>query len=628
MSVSIKYKGNEIASINGGGTKTLKTEGKYCEGDIEVKETATAEMSVEQGSWRSTGGSFQGYTLYARSKALTEPASLAAGAQVEMKLSGSALGNASRASVLKGRTFTSLYALPATSGTMPNNGAKTLEITDADTAVNIPEGYHNGSGSAKIADVEKAKLTEENIREGVTILGKTGTLKVANLQDEKSVSVTANGTTEITPDTGYDGMKKVALTVNVPTSGGGGGGAVSPKDINFYDYDGTCVAAWSLAELSGKTALPDYPTHEGLTCQGWNWTLADLKTENTKMNVGAMYITTDGKTKLRIVLPEQRKTLRLGLCVNGTAVIAWGDGSETASLQGTNLNTVLYTAAHSYSASGAYTISITVTGSARIPANQYVFTGAVSESGGAAAVLRSILTGVHFGSNMTCSQYSFMNLASLEYITVPSSPVGIQNMGVIQNCAKLRQITYAPGITDAGYSNAQGASIAVVCLNNGIAGLGESSLSNASNMNVTFPKSVVSTGAHLIRGDNIIKEITIPGKNGTTGNNTCYSCKALERITVGSGVTKILSNFASECQSLLTVVCLGSLESIANTAFTNANEAVSFDFTACTAVPTLENANAFNGIPADCKIRVPAALLDEWKAATNWATYADKIVGV
>lgn len=410
--------------------------------------------------------------------------------------------------------------------------------------------------------------------------------------------------------------------------GGGGGGSVSPKDINFYDYDGTLVAAWELSELAGKTALPDYPNHEGLTCQGWNWTLADLKTENAKMNVGAMYITTDGKTRLHIVLPEQRKTLRLGLCVNGTAVIDWGDGSETASLQGTNLNTVLYTAAHSYSASGAYTISIAVTGSARIPANQYVFTGAVSESGGTAAVLRSILAGVHFGSNMSCSQGSFANFASLEHITVPSSPVGIRNMSVIQNCAKLRQITYAPGITEISYANAKGASIAVVCLNNGVAGLAEASLSDASNINVTFPKSVVRTWANLITKNNTIKEITIPGMNGATGLNVCYSCKALERITIGSGVTKILGNFASECQSLLTVVCLGSLESIANAAFTNANAAALFDFTACTAVPTLENTNAFSGIPADCEIRVPAALLDEWKAATNWATYANQIVGV
>ena len=38
--------------------------------------------------------------------------------------------------------------------------------------------------------------------------------------------------------------------------------------------------------------------------------------------------------------------------------------------------------------------------------------------------------------------------------------------------------------------------------------------------------------------------------------------------------------------------------------------------------------NAFNDISADCEIRVPAALADEWKDATNWSTYADHIVGV
>lgn len=39
MSVSIKYKGAEIASANTDITKTLKTSGKYCEADIEVVNT-------------------------------------------------------------------------------------------------------------------------------------------------------------------------------------------------------------------------------------------------------------------------------------------------------------------------------------------------------------------------------------------------------------------------------------------------------------------------------------------------------------------------------------------------------------------------------------------------------------
>ena len=51
-----------------------------------------------------------------------------------------------------------------------------------------------------------------------------------------------------------------------------------------------------------------------------------------------------------------------------------------------------------------------------------------------------------------------------------------------------------------------------------------------------------------------------------------------------------------------------------------------YDFTSQTAVPTLKNTNAFASIPSDCEIRVPAALYDEWIAATNWSSLADNIV--
>lgn len=43
MSVSIKYKGSEIAALTATGTKTLKTAGKYCEGDITVQNTEGGE---------------------------------------------------------------------------------------------------------------------------------------------------------------------------------------------------------------------------------------------------------------------------------------------------------------------------------------------------------------------------------------------------------------------------------------------------------------------------------------------------------------------------------------------------------------------------------------------------------
>ena len=61
-------------------------------------------------------------------------------------------------------------------GTMPNNGAVSGEISTVGGQYTIPQGYHDGSGKAQIASTEQAKIIPENIREGITILGVEGTM--------------------------------------------------------------------------------------------------------------------------------------------------------------------------------------------------------------------------------------------------------------------------------------------------------------------------------------------------------------------------------------------------------------------------------------------------------------------
>ena len=60
-----------------------------------------------------------------------------------------------------------------------------------------------------------------------------------DLEDNKEISITENGTVEITPTGGKDGMKKVTATVNVSSGGGG-----EDKLLCYYIYTGrsnTCV---------------------------------------------------------------------------------------------------------------------------------------------------------------------------------------------------------------------------------------------------------------------------------------------------------------------------------------------------------------------------------------------------
>ncbi len=293
-------------------------------------------------------------------------------------------------------------------------------------------------------------------------------------------------------------ITRMEMFLNAAAENAGGGAASVPeKDVNFYDYDGTCLYAYSVEEAQALTELPKLPEREGLICQGWNWSLEDIKAHNRAVDVGAMYITDDGKTRIYITLQEGRTSPMLGVCPNGTVTVDWGDGTEPDVLTGTSISTVKWTPTHTYAAPGDYVIQLTVAG----------------------------------------------------------------EMGL------------------SGYSDA-------------------------------------TSGSYILRHT-----------DGSDNRNRIYR-NFIRRVEVGDSVTSIGNNAFSYCHSLSTITIPDSVTRINSNAFAGCYGVRFYDFSKCIAVPTLSNSNAFVSISADCEIRVPAALYDEWIAATNWATYASQIVAV
>ena len=97
-------------------------------------------------------------------------------------------------------------------GTMPNNGAVTGIIATKDGTYTVPKGYHDGSGKVGIDSAEKTKLIPANIREGVTVLGVTGTMSGLEAVTAQAKEITPSTIEQvITPDEGYNYLSQVKV---------------------------------------------------------------------------------------------------------------------------------------------------------------------------------------------------------------------------------------------------------------------------------------------------------------------------------------------------------------------------------------------------------------------------------
>lgn len=97
-------------------------------------------------------------------------------------------------------------------GTMPNNGAVTKSISTKTQEVSIAQGYHDGSGKVSISSTEQAKIIPTNIRDGVTILGVTGTMSGTEGARAQAKTITPTTAVQnVLPDDGYNYLSQVTV---------------------------------------------------------------------------------------------------------------------------------------------------------------------------------------------------------------------------------------------------------------------------------------------------------------------------------------------------------------------------------------------------------------------------------
>lgn len=97
-------------------------------------------------------------------------------------------------------------------GDMPNRGALSGSISTVSGTVMINAGYYDGSGSVGISSAEQLKIISTNIKDGVEILGVTGTYTGEGVTAQAKTATPYTTQQVVLPDSGYDYLSQVTVS--------------------------------------------------------------------------------------------------------------------------------------------------------------------------------------------------------------------------------------------------------------------------------------------------------------------------------------------------------------------------------------------------------------------------------
>lgn len=394
--------------------------------------------------------------------------------------------------------------------------------------------------------------------------------------------------------------------------GGGGGGEATENSVNFYDYDGTLLYSYPKVGAMSLKELPPLPEQPGLICQGWNWTLEQIQSYEGTANVGAIYITDDGKTRFYVTIEQMEQAeVNLYFCVDtqgDTLVINWGDGTGDLTYNVKAGNNGAYYAvnpkifAHTYQALGDYVITVSSgkkigLGYSSMSVLYLSYSAATNSLHPSAYQLKaSVLRRIEIGSNVeSVNDGSLVKLYRLKHITMPKavsfwSPTGSSN-GFLYGCKSLESFVVPSGmLLQSEEMFAYCRSLKRVLFDGAYGSVFESEFKECnllSTISITKKPAVVqayglqntaletlfipqisSIGNYGLQSCRRLREVALNGQV-SIGNYAFQKCGKLKRLTGDYGLKSVGEYAFDDCVSLESVELADNLASIGNYAFRN-----------------------------------------------------------
>lgn len=251
---------------------------------------------------------------------------------------------------------------------------------------------------------------------------------------------------------------------------------------------------------------------------------------------------------------------------------------------------------------------------------------------------------------------AFDGCSSLTAITLPK---GLRTLGdgVFEGCTSLGAIDVANGNTSFASSGGvlynQAMNLLIVCpvgktgsyaVPNGVEEISASAFSRCSGLTaITLPESLSTIGSEAFYRCTSLASLTLPDAVTSVGENAFYRCSSLKTVNLGKGMTSVGSSVFYNCTGLESIVipegytiigyeafegCTGlkqvelpsTISGFGSSAFSGCSALATV--TAKMATPVSIGIDVFGGVDyAACRLLVPAASVDDYKADAQWGKF-------
>lgn len=223
------------------------------------------------------------------------------------------------------------------------------------------------------------------------------------------------------------------------------------------------------------------------------------------------------------------------------------------------------------------------------------------------------------------SDHAFQACSSLTDIRLPNT-VTVIKYGAFEDCSSLPAITLPEGVVSIGeHAFLNCSSLVKISIPESVTSIAGKAFLNCSNLaSITIPDGVTLIESNVFENCSSLVDVTLSKNIDHIGDYAFASCISLRNIELPDAVATIGEYGFAYCTKLSNIIIPENVTSIGRGAFETCRLLKSIH---CKPVnPPALGAAAFDKLPDDCKIYVPIASVDAYKA--KWNKYSRLIVGI